>query len=129
MPHPRTPLAKAEVSGAKALNPARFANRKTPKKTRPLGEPYAAMTEAERGFWREYQAELPWLNSGHRQLVRMASRLSARLDADPDFGVSAMQTLSSILSKLGATPVDETKVTHGDDEEDDDEFFGDSRPN
>jgi hypothetical protein len=46
------------------------------------------------------------------------------MDED-DFGVSATQALSSILSKLGATPIDETKVRHDDGSEDDpaDECF------
>ncbi|GAA0715266.1 hypothetical protein [Dokdonella soli] len=44
---------------------------------------------------------------------------------EAEFGVSATQALSSILSKLGATPVDETKVNHDDGEEEDplDRFF------
>jgi hypothetical protein len=72
------------------------------------------------------------LNSGHRVLLRLACQLSARLDTGDgkggEMGVSAAQALSSVLSKLGATPVDETKVMHGgDDEDEDDEFFG--RPN
>ena len=50
-------------------------------------------------------------------------------DPDAEFGVSATQALSSILSKLAATPVDETKVTmpDGDDSDPADKFFG--RPN
>jgi hypothetical protein len=58
----------------------------------------------------------------------MACRLSADLDGG-EFGVSKAQALSSILSKLGATPVDETKVVHGggEDEDQDEAFF--RRPN
>jgi hypothetical protein len=87
------------------------------------------MTAIEVRYWNEFVAELPWLHSGHRVLLRMACRLSARMEGD-DFGVSATQALSSILSKLGATPVDETKVAHGGGEDDEDPaegFFG--RPN
>lgn len=129
MAKPRLPQSKAEASGAILKNAGRFAGRSAPKRARPIGEPYAAMTEIERGYWAEFASELPWLNSGHRVLLRMACRLSARLDTDADFGVSATQALSSILSKLGATPVDETKVTHDEGEEPDgtDRFFG--RPN
>jgi hypothetical protein len=128
MARPRLPQAKAEASGAILKNAGRFAGRSAPKRVRPIGEPYAAMTEMEVWYWREFAEELPWLNSGHRVLLRMACRLSARLDTDPDFGVSATQALSSILSKLGATPVDETKVVHGGGEDDeDDQFFG--KPN
>jgi hypothetical protein len=127
MPNHRLPLAKAEASGAALKNPARFRDRKAPKATRPLGKPYAGMTEIEVRYWHEFDTELPWLHSGHRVLVRAACRLSARFDTEEEVGVSAIQALSAILSKLGATPVDETKITQPDDDDEPDEFFG--RPN
>jgi hypothetical protein len=119
---------KAEVSGAALHDPGRFAERKAPKRTRPLGEPYLRMTDAQKEAWAEYAAEMPWLHSVHRPLLRLACIWTARMD-EADFGVSATQALSSILSKLGATPVDETKVNHdaGDDSDPADRFFG--RPN
>jgi hypothetical protein len=125
MARPRTPNAKAEVSGATTIHPGRFEGRKTPKRVRQIGDPYARMTEAQKVCWEEFRAELPWLNSGHRTILRMACILAARMDTDPEFGVQATQALSSILSKLGATPVDETKVNHADEEDEDpaDEFF------
>jgi hypothetical protein len=128
MPRPRLPQAKAEVSGAILKDAGRFADRKTSKRTRPLGDPYEKMTDEQKEAWAEYRAELPWLNSSHRTLLRLACIWTAKMD-DVEFGVSATQALSSILSKLGATPVDETKVNHGDDGDEDpaDRFFG--RPN
>lgn len=129
MANHRTPQAKAEVSGAAIIHPERFKGRQTPKRTRPIGEPYARMTDAQKEVWEECRAEMPWLTSSHRLLLRQACILAARMDTDAEFGVSATQALSSILSKLGATPVDETKVNHGGDDEDDpaDKFF--ARPN
>jgi hypothetical protein len=125
----RTPQGKAEVSGRTTINPGRFEGRRTPPGKRPLGEPYLRMTDAQKEVWEECRAEMPWLHSAHRLLLRQACVLAARMDTDPEFGVSATQALSSILSKLGATPVDETKVMHGDGEDEDpaDQFF--SRPN
>ena len=119
MGNPRLPKAKAETSGAALKNPGRHADRSAPKRTRPIGEPYANMTEAQKECWRELAGEMPWLHSAHRTLLRLACYHAARLDTDADFGVSATQALSSILSKLGATPVDETKVVHGDDGDED----------
>ena len=129
MARPRLPQAKAEASGAVVKNAGRFDGRKPPKRTRPVGEPYARMTPEQKACWAEFAAEMPWLHSAHRTLLRLACYHAARLDTDEEFGVSATQALSSILSKLGATPVDETKVAHSDDIESDpaDEFFG--RPN
>ena len=128
MSRARTPLAKAKAAGAEIIHPERFKDRKGPKKPRALGEPYALMTEQQKTAWVELRTELPWLSSAHRPLVRMACVWIARMD-EGEFGVSATQALSSILSKLGATPVDETKVNHGDDEEEDetDKFFTRSR--
>lgn len=124
MPRARTPLAKAKAAGAEIIHPERFAGRKGPKKPRAVGAPYVGMSVKEKKAWAEFQAELPWLTSSHRTLLRLACYWTAKLD-EKDFGVSATQALSSILSKLGATPVDETKVNHRDDEDDDpaDKFF------
>jgi hypothetical protein len=126
MPKPRLPKAKADASGAAIKNPGRFKDRKAPKRTRPLGEPYSAMTEDQRRYWREFAVDMPWLHSGHRVLLRMACQFAARLDTDDGIGENAAKVLSALLSKLGATPVDETKVNHGDDGEEDpaDQFFG-----
>lgn len=118
MPRPRLVQEKAEVSGAIAQNAGRFKDRKTPKRRRPLGEPYAAMTEGQCFYWAEFQHEMPWLSSADRLLVRMACQLAARMD-EGDIGISASSALAGILSKLGATPTDITKVQHGNDEDED----------
>ena len=115
MANPRLPAKVAEVTGAAARSPYRHKDRKAPKRTRALGEPYKAMSDAEQIAWHEFADELPWLNSSHRALLQLACRLRARLNNDPDMGVNAMQAYSAILSKLAATPVDETKVNHGDE--------------
>jgi hypothetical protein len=86
------------------------------------------MTQAQCAAWEEFRAELPWLNGSHRPLLRLACILQVRME-DADVGVNQIQTYSAILSKLGATPVDETKVSvpDGDDEDPADRYFG--RPN
>lgn len=128
MSRARLPQAKAEVAGAAVVNPARFKDRKAPK-GRPIGDPYKNMTEAQVEVWNECRDEMPWLKASHRILLRQACILAARMDTDPEFGVSATQALSSIMSKLGATPTDETKVNYddGDDEDPADQYF--TRPN
>lgn len=126
MPRQRLPQQKAEVSGSAAHDPSRFKDRKAPKRKRPLGEPYAKMTDGQKLAWAELQSELPWLTSASRTLVRLACMYIARLDEEGEIGVQATSALSSILSKLGATPVDESKVNHGEEEDEDptDKFFG-----
>lgn len=128
MANPRLPTLRAEVSGAALKDPQRHRPRKGPK-ARPLGEPFVRMTEAQKEAWDQFRDELPWLNGGHRALLEAACHIRARLAGGDEVGINVLQTYSSILSKLAATPVDETKVNHGDDSEEDptDRFFG--RPN
>lgn len=124
MARPRLPAAKAEVSGAVIKHPGRFKGRAAPKRVRQLGQPYAKMNPEECEAWEEFRLELPWLNGSHRALLRLACILQVRMDS-PDVGVNQIQTFSAILSKLAATPVDETKVGVPDDENDapEDRFF------
>jgi hypothetical protein len=128
MANPRLPALKAEVSGAAMKNPQRHQDRKAPR-VRALGEPYARMTAGQQEAWREFAEDLPWLNSAHRALLQVACVLRDRMNTDPDIGITALSAYSAILSKLAATPVDETKVNHGDQEDEDpaDAFF--TRPN
>lgn len=107
------------------INPGRYADRQTSKRTQGLGDPYPSMTDSQKEAWAELRYELPWLNSAHRVMVRLACRYIAKLDDGEDIGVNAITTLSSILSKLGASPADESKVSHPDNGEEDesDKFF------
>ena len=119
MAPPRLPAAKAAATGAAVKNPGRFKGRNAPKRTRAVGEPFAKMTLEQREAWAAFCAELPWLTSAHRALLQVACVLRARLEADSDIGVNQLQTYSSVLSKLGATPADETKVMAPDEPEED----------
>jgi len=120
----RTPKNKANVSGASLNQPSRYAQRQSPKNTRELGDPYEKMTEAQKEAWQDLRYEMPWLTSVDRTMVRLACMWIAKLD-DREFGTAATQVLSAILSKLGASPVDASKVNHAGDEESDeaDKFF------
>ncbi len=121
MPRSRNPVRKQLVSGS---HPERLKGRSAPSKTRPIGEPYARMSEGERELWREFSDNLPWLHSSHRILLRLACHLGAQLE-DGEMGINRTQALSAILSKLGATPTDESRVNHSSDPETDpnDRFF------
>ena len=119
----RTPTARAIVSGAALHDPQRFRDRRAPKYTRPLGEPYARMTDPEKEAWTELAYECPWLHSAHRPIVRLACIVIGKLTGGST-SISDINGLSAILSKLGATPSDESKIIHDDsDGEEGDEFF------
>jgi len=132
MANNRLPQLKAVVSGAAAKNPQRFRDRKASPIKRAVGNPYATMTPEQCEVWHELAENLPWLNAAHRPLLRLACHWGAKLNAG-EVTVSGSQQLGVLLSKLGATPVDETRVTpHGEGEQGDgaDEFFGKGdRPN
>jgi hypothetical protein len=63
------------------------------------------------------------LNAAHRLLLRQVCILAARMETGDDLSVSSTHALSAMLSKLGATPTDESKVSHPQDNEDPDEQF------
>ncbi len=119
MARPRTPTMKAQVTGAALRNAGRYAGRTTPSGATDIGQPPDCLTPAQADAWRAFVAELPWLNSGHRAVLQIAAVLRARLVADPEMGVAALSAYSSILSKLGATPADESRVTMAEPVEDD----------
>lgn len=121
MAHPRTPAAKARVTGAVDCHPGRHANRKEPQ-GRNLGDPSAFLDEFGKSAWEGFKRELPWLMESDRALVEIASSVRGRLLAGDDVGITALSMLQSILSKMGGSPADRTKVSAPDDEEED-EFF------
>lgn len=123
MPAPRTPNAKAKITGAAAKNPQRHKGRSDPKST-PLGQPSTFLDDNGRQAWEGYRAELPWLMEADRSLVEIASSVRGRLLGGQDVGVTALSMLQSILSKMGGTPADRSKVGAPEGEPEVDEFFG-----
>lgn len=123
MAKPRTPTKKARVSGATIKDPARYKNRSEPANPHPIGRPYKGMTAAQVRVWKECATNMPWLNAAHRLLLRQVCILAARMEAGDDLSVSSTHALSAMLSKLGATPTDESKVSHPQDEQDQDEHL------
>lgn len=128
MPAPRSPVAKAKVTGAEVKNPQRHRPRSEPKVSE-LGEPSGFLDQYGIKAWEGFRRELPWLAESDRALVEIASSVRGRLLSGDDVGVTALSMLQSILSKMGASPADRSKVMVPDGEEEDpsDKFFG--RPN
>lgn len=123
MANPRTPVAKAKATGAALKNPGRHKSRTDPKSTA-LGKPSTFLDKHGQQAWEAYRLELPWLMEADRSLVEIASSVRGRLLGGEDVGVTALSMLQSILSKMGGSPADRSKVTTGDDEPQEDEFFG-----
>lgn len=125
MARPRTPVAKAEATGAAAKNPQRHRARKEPSSTKALGKAPTWFDEAQSSMWEGFKLELPWLTEADRSVMEIASALRAQFKTDPmNMGVTKLNLLRLCLAQLGATPADRSKIGVGDgDEEDPDDTF------
>ena len=131
MARPRTPKAKAAVTGRDQHDKGRFKERNEPESGGPLGAPPTWLVDtkncAARSAWLLFQREIPWLTESHRMLVGMASKIQGRLmvPQEEDVGVQQMNLLRQMLGQMGATPADASKVTLPDAKDDDDDGLDD----
>ena len=126
MARPRVPRAKALATGRVQHDPKRFANRKEPESTGPLGPPPAWMTNKDqRESWETFRSDVPWLNKSHRCLTGIACVARADLISGGEFNVRMLTLLRQCLGSMGATPADASKVTLPKDEVEDpsDKYF------
>ena len=120
MPNPRTPTAKAEITGAALIHPGRHKAKAKPK-VRKVGKPYARMTDEQREYWEQYVGEFPWLASSDRQQLRLLCQLSAQHDEDPAaFPFNKLNMIRQILNSFGGSPADRSKVFAPDEDEGED---------
>lgn len=114
MARPRTPKAKAAVTGRDKRDPARFETRNEPVVDGDLGDAPKWITDTDtnkaREAWATIRADIPWLNSSHRILVATASNILGRMIAGQECGVQAMNLLRQCLGQMGATPADASKA-------------------
>ncbi|PKA40442.1 hypothetical protein CWR43_28095 [Rhizobium sullae] len=114
MARPRTPKAKATVTGADKKNKGRFEPRNEPTVADGLGDPPDWIKDTDtnkaREAWQTLRIDVPWLNSSHRILVATASNILGRMIAGQDCGVQAMNLLRQCLGQMGATPADASKA-------------------
>jgi len=122
MPAPRLPAAKADVTGAADKNPQRHRERTEPQ-GRPLGDPASFLTEYGKQAWEGFKRELPWLMESDRAVLEVCSQVRGLILSGEDVGVTKLSMYQSMLSKLGATPADRTRVSVPEGDGDDDEFF------
>lgn len=126
MARPRTPKAKAAVTGQAAVRRKKFEGRNEPVVNDEVGPPPDWMDEKQRLAWKTMSAEIPWLNSSHRALMEIASTIRARLMSGDEVGVQALNLLRQCLGQMGATPADASKAgakPDGESKDPADEFF------
>jgi hypothetical protein len=118
MARPRVPITRALATGRVLHDPKRFANRKEPESTGPLGPPPAWMTKKDqKESWETFRVEIPWLNKSHRCLTAIACIARADLISGGEFNVRVATLLRQCLGSMGATPADASKVALPDDAE------------
>lgn len=124
MARPRTPAAKAALTGADKHDPQRFRGRSEPKTSgRKVGKPPSYLAPMARKAWDTFIDELPWLTYEDRPALEVVSNMRARImAAEPDLTASFYGNYRMALSSLGATPVDRSKVYQPPQDDDDDEF-------
>lgn len=132
MPHPRTPRAKAELTGAAAHNPQRHRARKEPKPSgRAFGKAPAYLPPTAKKAWAVFADELPWLTFEDRGAVEVVCLMRAQImdGLTAELPASFFGNYRMALSSLGATPVDRSKVQVADSEDEDDPFAAFGKPN
>lgn len=120
---PRLPQEVAKVTGAITKNPQMFRNRAEPK-VKSLGPAPKRFTEPQKEIWDEFNADFPWLGRSDRRVVGLAVLLQHEIDGG-EAPLAAFAQMRLLLSSMGGTPVDRTKVSAPDDEAEDpaDEFL------
>jgi hypothetical protein len=120
---PRLPQDVAKVTGAVAKNAGRFKDRATPK-VLSLGPAPKAYDDDQREIWDEFNADFPWLGRSDRALVRLAVDLQMMINGG-EAPVAVYAQMRLLLSSMGGTPVDRSKVNAPDDDDKDpmDEFL------
>lgn len=123
MARPRTPKAKAKITGQDVVRRKKFEAREEPKISADVGEPFDWLDDFAKQAWRDIVSEIPWLNHSHRGHLAIAARIRGRMmdPKDVDVGVQALNLLRQCYGQMGATPADASKAgakPNGDNEED-----------
>lgn len=127
MPRPRTPLAKARLTGADAKHPERFKTRAEPRTSRdPVGKPPAYLDKEARAVWSELARDLGWLVREDRHALEAACLAIGQVRTMHRAGElitgALFAAMNTALGKLGASPADRSKVNSAPPEDDDDPF-------
>ncbi|MDW9761630.1 hypothetical protein GOB02_18915 [Sinorhizobium meliloti] len=132
MARPRTPKAKAEITGYADKQKTKFKGRNEPFVADDLGDAPAWLKDTDtskpRMAWEILRSEIPWLNSSHRMLVATLCNQLGRLVAGQEVGVQASVFIKQCLGAMGATPADASKAgakPDGERKDPADEFFND----
>jgi len=124
MARPRLPVAVATVTGADKRSPGRFAARSA-LSVKSLGPAPKRFTPEQIEIWNEFNEDFPWLGRSDRRVVGLAVMLQNQIDTEKEVPVAVFAQMRMLLSAMGGTPVDRSKVQAPEDNESDpaDEFL------
>lgn len=116
---PRLPQEVAQITGSAARSAGRFAGRSSPK-VRSLGPAPKRFSPEQAEIWDEFNDDFPWLGRSDRNLVGLAVLLQMQINLAGTEATAAMfGQMRLMLSSMGGTPVDRSKVGKPDDEDED----------
>jgi len=118
MGRPRLPDTVATVTGADKRSPGRFKGRSAPA-VKSLGQAPKRFTPAQVEIWDEFNEDFPWLGRSDRRVVGLAVMLQHMIDTNPECPVAVFAQMRMLLSSMGGTPVDRSKVQAPEDDEPD----------
>lgn len=114
MPTPRKSLSQLAVSGTLGKNLGRYQSRiaAQPNFIRPVGKAPPHLTPGERAVWAELVRAAPpgLLQRSDRLVLEVLSKLVVRMRTSSDPKSSELNSLVNVLTKMGLTPVDRTKL-------------------
>ncbi len=110
MARPRTPKAKAVVTGQSEKKRTKFEARHEPLVDEGVGEPFHWLNDNAKAAWKEIASEVTWLNRSHRGHLAIAASIRGRMISGEDIGVQAMNLLRQCYGQMGATPADMHKI-------------------
>ncbi|MBQ2263253.1 MAG: hypothetical protein II336_18065 [Loktanella sp.] len=122
---PRLPIEVAKITGAVAKNAGRFKDRAAPQ-VKSLGLAPKRFSGAQREMWDEFNADFPWLGRSDRGIVSLAVLLQWQIEMAGEEATPPMiAQMRLLLSSMGGTPVDRSKVKAPDEEDEDpaEKFF------
>lgn len=121
---PRTPTAKAKLTGAAAKDPQRYRDRKEPDGGGPLGDAPEFLNELQKQAWYDYRLRWPWVTQADAPQLAALCKLRVKIEYgdDGDWGAATINAYRLLTSEFGGTPVSRSKIFQPKEEEKKDPF-------
>jgi phage terminase small subunit len=110
VPRPRTPIGKAELTGAAAHNPQRFRDRAEPE-AEEIGFAPEYLDDAAKAAWASFVAEWPWLTKADEAALVPLCIMRAGLETGTaEQSAAFFKEYRMQISAFGGNPTTKTKI-------------------